>query len=170
VRGGVGPCPASRPSHVAPSEKINSSPAPRPYSLGVAGGGGSKGGESAPNSELFSPFSLLRNAYRWGIGLYPPETVPELPMNLLGWLRNRERAPGDVVTRAEFASLAARLEALDEIQLQREMAWKEIRDQLKRYLSRAAAYEQRAREREGNEADPTTAALLQLKFSNNRGA
>jgi hypothetical protein len=91
-------------------------------------------------------------------------------VNLLGWLRKRERLPGDTPTRAEFDALTARLEALDDVQLKREMDWKEIRDQLKRYLSRAAAYEQRARQREEGEHDPTTAALLALKFPNNRGA
>lgn len=89
---------------------------------------------------------------------------------LLDWLRKRRNAPGDTVTRAEFDALTARMEALDEVQLTREMAWKEIRDQLKRYLSRAAAYEQRARDREEGTTDRTLDHLLAIKFPRAGGA
>lgn len=83
-------------------------------------------------------------------------------MNLLGWLRKRDRRPGDTPTRAEFAALTARLEALDAVQLQRELEWTEIRDQLTRQLGRMAAYAQRDRARRDGESDNGTASLREL--------
>jgi hypothetical protein len=84
-------------------------------------------------------------------------------VSLRNWLRSYVLGAGDPITRVEFDALTKAVEALDEVQLQREMAWKEIRDQLKRYLSRAAAYEQRDKARASAD-DTDLAALIRTKY------
>lgn len=48
-------------------------------------------------------------------------------------------------------ALAARVAALEDIQTRRELEWAETKSALDRMLKRAAALDQRAREREGDE-------------------
>lgn len=61
-------------------------------------------------------------------------------------------------------NLAARVAALEDIQTRREMEWAETKSALDRMLKRAAALDQRAREREGvpNGAHRTKDQLREL--------
>lgn len=170
--GGVGPRHGIPDAALPPLKKNSPHPAPPPYSLGGAGGcGGVRRGSLPPNPELFSPFSPLRFAKNGDFVVpnpSPPSYGPGFAlMRVLGWLRRHDQNAGDHPSRAEFDALLKRVEALDEVQLSRELAWKEIRDQISRYLSRAAALEQRARQREsngGDEASDHLVAVLRAKY------
>jgi len=69
------------------------------------------------------------------------------------------------VSRADLDALTKRLEALDEVQLRREMEWQEIRERLERGLARQAAYWQRREQREeGDSGGASLRDLLRTKY------
>lgn len=64
-----------------------------------------------------------------------------------------------------LGALAARLDALEALQLKRELEWAEVQEKVLRYLKRVATIEQRASERaEGATADPVQLAVLRSKY------
>lgn len=73
-------------------------------------------------------------------------------MNLWKRIRNAWKALGavetDQVDTDSHPSLAVRVAALEDIQTRRELEWAETKSALDRMLKRAAALDQRARERE----------------------
>lgn len=83
---------------------------------------------------------------------------------LLGWLRKRERGPGDIPTRAEFDALTKRLEALDELQILRETTFVELTTQLRRQLGRLAAYKQRDEAGGAEDGQLDVRDLVRLKY------
>lgn len=67
--------------------------------------------------------------------------------------------------QAALVALEARLRALEEQQLRREVEWAEVSEKLLRYIKRISAVEARAQQREGaTETDPVTSAVLRMKF------
>lgn len=67
-------------------------------------------------------------------------------------------------------ALEARVRALEDLQLKREVEWAETSEKLLRYLRRISAVEQRAAEREGGaSSDPVTTALLRSKYPHANG-
>lgn len=80
-------------------------------------------------------------------------------MTLRGWLRNW-LAP-------DLRALEERVEALEALQLKREVAWAEARDAIYRHVQRAEAIEQRRAQREGGSQDAARTPLstvLAAKF------
>lgn len=86
-------------------------------------------------------------------------------MSLLGRLIRALRGYPEPDTTED---LLRRVRELEAVQLEREVEWAKVKDSMLRYLKRAAAIEQRSRDRdelEGNGArDPVQATLLQMKF------
>jgi hypothetical protein len=78
--------------------------------------------------------------------------------------------PGHGEPQPDFAALAARVSALEDLQLKREVEWAEVSEKVLRYLRRIAAVEQRQKEREEAEDTSATtdpkqlAAVLKSKF------
>lgn len=86
-------------------------------------------------------------------------------MKLLGWLRRRDLDPARYVTRAEFEGLEKAFQALDHVQLERELELKGLRDQIRRMLGRMDAHKQRDDEKEGRGSETATLReLLRSKY------
>lgn len=80
-------------------------------------------------------------------------------------LRHDLPPAGEIPAADTLRALESRLAALEDIQVRRELEWAETKSALDRMLKRAAALDQRAREREPerNGRHATVEALLKAK-------
>jgi hypothetical protein len=109
---------------------------------------------------------------------FPSSFIPryKLPMirdRLIRLLGGHLAPPDHGEPRAEIVALEARVRALEDVQLKRELEWAEVSEKLLRYIKRISAVDERARQREEQQSpqstDPVTLALLRSKYPQSGG-
>lgn len=106
-----------------------------------------------------------------GVDIFPFAAATVLGLTvgyLVAHLVRRLRAPRIVdlgqVDQDSVQALTHRLEALESMQLQRDLQWHETRDQISRHLKRIAAIDQRRRMAGDDPDQDDTLDLIKAKF------
>jgi hypothetical protein len=103
----------------------------------------------------------------------PRHKLPMIRNALIRLLGGHLDPPDHGEPRAEIVALEARVRALEDVQLKRELEWAEVSEKLLRYIKRISAVDERARQREEQNSpqstDPVTLALLRSKYPQSSG-
>jgi hypothetical protein len=79
--------------------------------------------------------------------------------------------PDHAEPQHDIGALTARVSALEDLQLKRELEWADVSERVLRYLKRTASIEQRMKDQQESSAgaDPVSIALLRSKYPHANG-